>query len=122
MLQKTLIIFGLLLLMSLSALAAEAIYSTVIEDLPLMPGMTEKADDAVVFDKPAGRILETTAEIAATPEEIKAFYAETLPSLGWQAHAGSAFVREDETLQLDIEKIGDATLVHFSLTPHHKGE
>lgn len=122
MLQKTLLTFGLLLLMSVSALAADAAYSGVIEDLPLMPGMTESADDAVVFDKPAGRILETSAETDATPAAVEKFYAETLPPLGWQAAGGNSFNRDGETLTLDIDEEDGATTVHFSLTPHSKGE
>lgn len=101
--------------------AAETAYSTVIEDLPLMQGMTEKADEAVVFDKPAGRIVEINAETAAAPQAVEQFYAEALPPLGWQTVAPATYARGDEKLKIDTEKRGAATVAHFTLTPI-KGE
>jgi hypothetical protein len=116
--MKTLFILcALLLLIAPPALAAQAVYSMVIEDLPLMPGMVEKADEAVVFDDPSGRIVETSAETSAAPTEIKKFYAGTLPPLGWQPSSSSGFIREDEKLNLDIEKKNGKTTVRFTLTP-----
>ena len=99
------------------ALAAPAAYSTVIEDLPLMPGMVEKTADAVVFDKPGGRIVETVAESRASETEIRGFYAETLPSLGWEALSPSAYGRDDEALTLDIAQKNGLVTIHFNLTP-----
>ncbi|MBI3441556.1 MAG: hypothetical protein HY052_07120 [Proteobacteria bacterium] len=122
MLKNLYMIGGFLLLLNLPALAAEAGYSSVIEDLPLMPGMVEKADDAVVFDKPGGRIIETISEIAATPAEINKFYTDTLPPLGWEPLPHSVFVRENESLQLNMEKKGKVTIVHFNLAPSSKGK
>ena len=61
MLKRAFIISGFILLASLPAVAASS-YSTIIEDLPLMPGMVEKTDDAVIFDKPGGRIVETDTD------------------------------------------------------------
>ena len=37
----------------------------------------------MVFDTPAGRIVEAVASGAVTRDEVLAFYAETLPQLGW---------------------------------------
>jgi len=122
MLKNIIALVMLLLLTSLPALAAPAAYSSVIEDLPLMPGMVEKTDEAVVFDKPGGRIVETSAEITAAALEIENFYRQTLPSLGWKALPSAGFVREEERLTLSIEKRGDAALVHFNLKPDHEGK
>ncbi len=103
--------------------AAQTVYSTIIEDLPLMPGMVERTNDAIVFDKPGGRIVETSAAISASAADIKKFYDETLPPLGWKVTGNwTTFTREGETLKLSLEKQDDAILVHFSLNPHHEGK
>jgi hypothetical protein len=108
---------ALLLLSPAPAFAAPTVYSLVIEDLPLMPGMTEKSDEAVVFDSPSGRIVGTAAETEATETDIRGFYAETLPPLGWTILPPSGFVRDDETLTLEIEQKNGVALVRFNLTP-----
>lgn len=109
-----------LLFLSLPAFAGTA-YSFVIEDLPLMSGMLELPDDAVTFDQPGGRILETAAETQANPAAVRGFYASTLPSLGWQLQGASVFVRNNEKLQLDIDSKGGKTIAHFTLTPITQG-
>ena len=119
--KSAFIIFGLSVLISLPAFAMGTGYSAVIEDLPLMSGMVEKADDAIVFDKPGGRIIETNIETPASPSEIEKFYAEALPSLGWKDLSPEGFIREDETLNISIEQKGRIALVHFSLTPTSEG-
>src|SRR3546814_7081615 len=62
-----------------------------VEDLPLMPGLAEIADAATVFDAPQGRIVESYAAGTVAAAEIRSFYAQTLPQLGWTAvDAGQA--------------------------------
>lgn len=108
------------ILISLPAFAAG--YSTVVEDLPLMPSMMEHAEEAVVFDKPAGRIVETAAETASSSEDIQKFYYETLPPLGWKNISPLRFSRDNEKLYISIERKGEMNLVHFSITPVNEGK
>jgi hypothetical protein len=121
MLKRIALISGLFLLINLPA-AAETGYSSVIEDLPLMTGMVERPEDTVVFDKPAGRIIEINATAVAMPEAIEKFYDETLPPLGWKTAGPLKFIRENETLKISIEQMEGGSLVHFSLTPGSKGK
>jgi hypothetical protein len=116
MLKRTLILLVFLLSASLPA-AAENNYSIIIEDLPLMPGMVEKTEAAVIFDKPGGRIVETDAETTKPASDITKFYAATLPPLGWQPLSKSGFTRDGEILSIDIEQKNGTTFIHFSLTP-----
>ncbi len=102
--------------LSFPALAAE--FSSVVEDLPLMPGMTELKDSAVIFDKPGGRIVETAAATAAKPDDVRAFYATALPPLGWTAAKADTYTRNGETLTVTP---GDKT-VQFKITPSLKGQ
>lgn len=90
-----------------------------VEDLPLMPGLSEIAGAGLVFDKPEGRIVEAYARGSLTPEAVLAFYRRSLPQLGWVAAGSTAYHREGE--RLDLEVLGRDTagtlVVRFSLSP-----
>lgn len=109
-------LFALAFFVTAPAFAA-ASYSSVIEDLPLMPGMTEISKDALVFDTPSGRIAETGVETATSAAVISKFYAETLPPLGWKEVSAFIFIRENESLKINIEQKDHASHVRFSLSP-----
>ncbi len=104
-------------------LRAEA-FSTLAGDLPMMAGLTEYPDHGLVFDTPAGRIVETYAGGELTAEAIQRFYRQTLSQLGWttQGMAGMHFVREDEMLTIDFpinpaSEASDTILVRFRISP-----
>lgn len=89
-----------------------------IEDLPLMPGLTEAADAGVVFDTPSGRIVQTEATGPISRDRVLAFYAESLPQLGWRSLAADLYHREDEVLRIEFDQAGDqSTTVRFALSP-----
>jgi hypothetical protein len=99
-------------------LAAEP-FVTGIEDMPLMPGLTQLAERNVVFDAPSGRIVEAYAEGPVAREAVLGFYARTLPQLGWRGQ-GDRYVREGETLRLefpDARPGSGRVLVRFFLSP-----
>ncbi len=106
---------------------AENAFLAGVEDLPLMPGLAEVAGAATVFDAPQGRIVESYAAGTVMVAEIRSFYAQTLPQLGWIAvDAGQSgpleFRREGERLTLEITpgqaaSGADATTVRFTLAP-----
>ncbi|HYE50559.1 MAG TPA: hypothetical protein VEB20_13280 [Azospirillaceae bacterium] len=92
------------------------------EDLPLMPGLEARAEEALVFDKPDGRIVQAAASGPADPAQVLRFYADTLPQLGWQgdgqAREGQGrWRREGERLEIRAERAGGRTLVRFTLSP-----
>ena len=91
-----------------------------IADLPLMPGLGATDGDAFVFDSPAGRIVQASATGPVTRARVEAFYAETLPELGWR-RAGAGWRREDEVLRLEIADDGAAVTVRFELAPAGDG-
>jgi hypothetical protein len=127
---KILTIIGFLLLTAVPALAADTVYSTVLDDLPLMQGMTERPDDTVIFDKPGGRIVEFSAETTEPAAAVKDFYQHALPPLGWKAAQPMTFVRDKEELKIDFDKKSGETpgvpagetIVHFALTPVSGGK
>lgn len=99
--------------------APSTVFFTAIDDLPLMPGMTEQAD-AVVFDQPDGRVVEVmaTVPLGTGSAGISAFYDQTLPQLGWQKDGANSYVRDKERLSIAIGSVmGGPLPVRFSIKP-----
>lgn len=92
-------------------------YVEGIPDLPLMPGLTALPESGLVFDKPAGRIVQVFAEGSMTMQSVTAFYDETLPQLGWQRDGAGAYLREGERLKLDLSQDARGVTVQFQLFP-----
>ncbi|HEX6959015.1 MAG TPA: hypothetical protein VF194_13600 [Ferrovibrio sp.] len=103
---------------SATASLAAGRFLSIAEDVPLMPGLTENADAATVFDKPAGRIASTEASGAVSRAAVKQFYDATLPQLGWQAEGPAEYHRESERLRLSFQNDGRMLTVRFELLPN----
>jgi hypothetical protein len=107
-----------LLLMLLAAPAALADgFVAGTEDVPLMPGLRPVDGSSVVFDKPQGRIVEAQARGRLSRGKVHAFYAETLPQLGWSSDGANAWRREGEVLRLDFSGRDGELTVGFTLSP-----
>jgi hypothetical protein len=97
---------------------ATGAFLSVIDDVPLMPGLTERTEAAVVFDKPEGRIVETEAAGRLSRAAVLKFYAASLPQLGWRARGDGRFLRDREELVLSFAGGGGGALVvRFTLSP-----
>lgn len=92
-------------------------FLSVIEDMPLMPGLVEVADAATVFETTRGRIVEAWAEGDVAMPAVTAFYDATLPQLGWAREDRGTFRREGETLVIEQIRGGAPTTVRFTVTP-----
>lgn len=112
---------GLALLLAAAAATAGAAEGTVfvsgIDDLPLMSGLSETAGSALVFDSPAGRIVEAEAVGAVSRGDVLRFYGATLPELGWSRDGETTFSRQREALRLEITGGSGALAVKFILAP-----
>lgn len=104
-------------LLSLASPAAAEDFLSVSPDLPVMEGLSEIEEEAFVFDKPEGRILEAYAIGAVTQDAVIAFYRETLPQLGWSAIGPASYVREGEMLVMSFTPGTSNLTVRFSLQP-----
>ena len=83
-----------------------------------MPGLEPSAEAETVFDTPAGRIVTVSATAPAPASRVSAFYAESLPALGWRPAGPGRFVRDGEVLQLSVRTSGaQRVLVQFTLSP-----
>lgn len=102
--------------------AEEPRFFSELNDIPLMPGLYELADEAMVFDKPEGRIV-TSAAASETENinEIKAFYDSALPQLGWVRQEGAngalAYARQGETLTLRVEQENAVNTLKLMVSP-----
>jgi hypothetical protein len=87
------------------------------DDLPVMPGLEAVDGAGIVFDTPAGRIIEGYAEGKVTEASVRHFYDETLPQLGWRQVSKNEFRREGEQLKIDFKGKDQALTVRFTLSP-----
>lgn len=103
---------------SAAAPAADAFLQGV-DGVPLMPGLRQADADALVFDSPWGRVVEAYASGAVPRDRVLAFYAETLPQLGWSARGPAVYEREGETLLLEFPTSAAAgtTTLRISVKP-----
>jgi hypothetical protein len=100
-------------------------YLDAVEDMPLMEGLVETGDGGIVFDKPNGRIVRSIAEGHVSTTNVRHFYTDTLPQLGWQRKKkleliDDLLVFERETERLEIEIVPETngmTQVRFSIEP-----
>lgn len=108
-----------LLVFLLAPLAGRADgFLSIADDLPLMPGLQEAVEAAVVFDTAVGRLAETQAAGAPSPADISEFYAATLPQLGWTRLDDDRYRRGEEVLRLYLTPAsGGGTAARFALSP-----
>ena len=97
--------------------AATDSYIAGFEGLPLMPGLTEKTEDRVIFDTPAGRIVEATtwgAVGTVSAQTVRAFYANTLPQLGWHREDAQGNVQKNAKAEhMSFKREGERLLIEF---------
>lgn len=112
-------------LVSCPAFAAQPVFMSGFEDLPLMDGLKQFDDGAVAFDAPSGRIVEAYAQSEDVGRKsVLDFYGKTLPQLGWKRMKGAAsasvsFTREGEELTISVDD-GTPATVRFELKTTEK--
>ena len=115
------ILFSLCLLFTFTIPAghAEAVrFFESIQDLPLMPGLVERAEDSLAFDKPEGRIVESVAEMQnLSGQAVRDYYGSTLPQFGWHRAGPNRFVRRNESLELAFEALHGVQIMRVSIHP-----
>ena len=88
-----------------------------VEDLPLMPGLTELSGSGYAFDSSTGRIVEAYAAGDVSQQQVLDFYSSTLPQLGWEAATSHSYRRQGERLAIEFVKGSGPLTVHFTVTP-----
>lgn len=96
----------------------ETVFFSEIKDIPVMEGLTELKKEALIFDKPWGRIVQVQAVGDVDQDQVLMFYWQTLPSLGWTRLVSGKFAREGELLLVDIQqKSKNETVLILQLEP-----
>lgn len=86
-------------------------------DLPLMAGLRQVPDRGVVFETAQGRIVEAYAVGFVSPAQVRDFYGDSLPQLGWRPAGPARFRREGEVLTLDFPSRTEPLTVRFRIAP-----
>ena len=92
-------------------------------DLPLMPGLTERPESAVVFDHATGQVATAVASGPVEPAAVRQFYRRTLPPLGWVPECAAPdcappdrYRREGQALELALSPDRGETTARFLIT------
>lgn len=88
-----------------------------LEDLPLVPGLSEDTRAGVSFDTADGRIVEAFARGNVTERQVLDFYRETLPQLGWTPEGPTEYRRGGERLRIGLMPDAQGLVVRYSLSP-----
>jgi len=116
------IAFGFFLVAAIFALPHKGLakdsYFEALYDIPIMPGLQEMRDQAVLFDKPDGKIASVVA-VSKTlkPQDVDQFYRASLPALGWEKKGSHSYVRGAEKLDLRIEENPPYTVLYLGISP-----
>lgn len=108
----------------LAASASQAAdFFSAIRDLPLMPGLEERSEAAIVFDHEGGQVTTALATGPVEREAVRQFYRRALPSLGWVPECAAPrcplpdqYNREGEALELELAAERGETAARFLLT------
>ena len=112
--------FGLTLVLTHAALANErAVFFEGLPDIPVMQGLTPQ-NNAIIFDKPEGRIAEIHARSQnLTKTQIQHYYNDVLVQFGWTPTTPGVFIRSNEKLTLSTETITPHSIdVVFTVMPN----
>lgn len=91
-------------------------YFDAVDDLPIPEPLTEVADQSLVFDSPAGRIVAAVAVGPMSVDAVRAYYRGALPPLGWEARGADRYEREGEILVLGYEVADGQVSVRIRLS------
>ena len=88
-----------------------------LDDIPLYKNMNNNEESLVLFDTVNGRIVSTKINGSENLSEIKEFYRQILPNLGWNKTKGNLFIRGNEVLEIIYYKSKGESLVEFNISP-----
>ena len=113
-----LFIFAVLASSVVSAFDPEPQFFVSAQDVPLMQGLEEIEDEALLFDKPEGRIIESVALMNEVSEKAALdFYGETLPQFGWGEVGSGKFFRKNEFLEISFREIDGDKFIKIMIKP-----
>lgn len=123
--MKKLIIISLLFLAACSSLehgfdnlSHSQKYVPGTEDLPVYSGFQAIDSKNVVYDSESGRIVDASYfQRDITIQDVRDFYAETLPQLGWHKNKSAQYVRDGEILKVSVSEKKGVVFLKFNIRP-----
>lgn len=98
--------------------AAKERFFEALYDVPIMDGMEEVPGEALLFDKPDGKIASATGAVSdSSIQKVSDFYAQTLPQMGWKKTSPDQYVRGQDRLTIRFEQRPGITAAFFTLEP-----
>ena len=79
--------------------------------------MQNNLDSLILFDTIHGRYLSFEIIGKEEIEDVRKFYLEVLPNLGWRKKNENTFLRGSEILEIDYSKAENDTRITFSISP-----
>jgi hypothetical protein len=90
------------------------------QDIPLATNLEKTIDEAVDFDSNSGSIISSSYKNKSSKDEVKEFYAKTLPDMGWQQIKNLEnkliFKREKEQLEIEFNLEKKQSIVTFFIS------
>lgn len=76
-----------------------------IQDVPVMPGLIQMPDQAMVYDKAQGRIVMEFARLEDISQaQVRSYYTKVLPQFGWVRNGDDKYRRGSEELAITFEE------------------
>ena len=88
-----------------------------MSDIPLMDGLTVQSTEDVNFDTPVGQIINVdvySKDVSSC--RILRFYHDVLPQMGWSSIDNNKFVRDKDSLLINVINSQNPAVVRFEMT------
>ena len=116
-----LLISTFLIILSFSDRVMAAEFFETLYDVPVLLDLEEVSEEALVFDKPSGRIAYAVAVSFSNRGDILTAYQAALNQMGWKKKSVTQYIREGEVLTISVIKSDTSdnggVSVDFSLKP-----
>ena len=84
-------------------LNSEIKFITGIEDLPIFDSLEIDEDNLIIFDKIDSRLVTVNLSGTVNLSEVRDYYENILPNLGWKMLNKEKYVRDSEILNLEYK-------------------
>ena len=111
------IIFILYILFSFQPQCREEIFVNGIEELPVIKNMQNMPESLIYFDTNKGRFVQSKIVGNQSISQIKDFYENILPNLGWEKIDKNKFSRKSELMEIRYYKYNKDSIAEFNIKP-----
>lgn len=111
------VIFLLCILFSYQTQSREEIFVNGIEELPVITNMENMSESLIFFDTNKGRFVQSKIIGDQNIDQIKDFYDNILPNLGWEKIDKNKFIRKSELMEIKYYKYNKDSIAEFNIKP-----